>query len=175
MKKVFVNLSTAGDHKLDTSVVNGVSVQRTYFIGGGVKTAKIMRPEFVGADGSYEMVADEDVAYWQAQKTQLAHSDIAISITPLDITLSNATVRDNLASGGTVGTLATVDPKGTFVYSLVTGTGSDDNASFAIVGNALKTGIALDHTLKAAYTVRVCTTQEDGLTFEKAFAITVTA
>src|SRR5581483_11844743 len=55
---------------------------------------------------------------------------------PTDIQLSNAKVAENLAAGAPVGTFSSTDqdvPTQTFTYTLVSGTGSDDNASFQIV------------------------------------------
>jgi hypothetical protein len=53
---------------------------------------------------------------------------------PTDISLSNSTVSENQPSGTQVGTLSTTDPDtdNTFTYTLVSGAGSTDNASFTI-------------------------------------------
>ncbi|GAA2158486.1 cadherin domain-containing protein [Humibacillus xanthopallidus] len=95
---------------------------------------------------------------------------------PTDIALSNSSVPENKPSGTVVGTLSTTDPDAgdTFTYSLVAGTGSADNASFTISGSSLQTAGPFDFETKAAYSVRVRSTDSGGLTFEKAFTITVT-
>jgi hypothetical protein len=95
---------------------------------------------------------------------------------PTAIALSNSTVSENQPAGTTVGTLGTTDPDSgnTFVYSLVTGVGSDDNASFALNGNLLLTAAVFDYEAKNNYSIRVRTTDQGGLWFEKVFAITVT-
>ena len=61
---------------------------------------------------------------------------LAINSAPTDIALSPSSVAENQPSGTTVGTLSTTDPDAgnTFTYTLVSGTGSTDNASFTIVG-----------------------------------------
>ena len=66
--------------------------------------------------------------------------------TPTDITVSTSSVTENGVVGTVVGTLSTSDPDAgnTFTYSLVTGTGSTDNASFTIVGNQLRAAAAFD-------------------------------
>ena len=95
---------------------------------------------------------------------------------PTNITLSNASVAENQPLGTTVGTLGTTDPDSgnTFTYSLVSGTGSADNASFTIVGNTLKTAAVFDYETKTSYSIRVRTTDQGGLYYEKAFTIAIT-
>ena len=55
---------------------------------------------------------------------------------PTDIALSNSSVAENQAAGTAVGNLSSTDPDAgdTHTYSLVSGTGSEDNASFQVVG-----------------------------------------
>jgi hypothetical protein len=100
----------------------------------------------------------------------------AVNDAPTDIALSIATVAENQESGTEVGTLTTVDPDtgNTFTYTLVTGTGSTDNASFTITGDTLKTAAVFDYETKSSYSIRVRSTDAGGLWTEKAFTITVT-
>ena len=95
---------------------------------------------------------------------------------PTDISLSNNSVAENQPSGTTVGTLSTTDPDvgDTFTYTLVSGTGSDDNASFSIDGDVLKTAAIFDYETKSSYSIRVRSTDAESLYFEKQFNITVT-
>ncbi len=96
--------------------------------------------------------------------------------TPTDSALSGSTVAENLPSVTAVGTLSSTDPDAgdTFTYTLVSGTGSTDNAFFQIVGNTLRTAQPLDFETHAAYSIRVRTTDFGGLTFEKIYTIHVT-
>lgn len=75
-----------------------------------------------------------------------------------------------------MGALQTTDPdaNNTFTYTLVTGTGSTDNAKFSIRGNTLSVMIALDFEYAPMRSIRVRTTDQGGLSFEKSFTITVT-
>ena len=95
---------------------------------------------------------------------------------PTDISLSNASVAENQPVGTTVGTLSTTDPDSgnTFTYSLVTGTGSTDNASFTISGSTLQTAASFNYEAKSSYSVRIRSTDQGGLYTEKAFTINVT-
>ena len=97
--------------------------------------------------------------------------------TPTDITLSNNSIAENSPTTSTIGTFSTTDADtgDTFTYSLVSGTGSTDNASFTIDGNTLKlNNVSLDYETKNTYTIRVRTTDSGNATYEEAFTITVT-
>jgi VCBS repeat-containing protein len=96
--------------------------------------------------------------------------------TPLGISLSRLTVAENATVGTTVGTFTTNDPDAgdTHTYSLVSGTGSTDNASFTISGNSLRTATTFNRATKDTYNIRVQTTDSTGRTFQQTFVITVT-
>jgi hypothetical protein len=95
---------------------------------------------------------------------------------PTDILLSNSTIAENQPINTVVGTLSTTDPDAgnTFTYSLVSGAGDTDNTSFNISGNQLRTSAVFDFEIKNIYSIRIRTTDQGSLTFEKAFTITVT-
>src|SRR5207302_6617586 len=86
---------------------------------------------------------------------------------PTDIGLSHAAVDENQPSGTTVGTLSTTDPDAgdTHTYSLVSGTGSTDNASFQISGSTLQTAGPLDFEAGGTRSVRIRTDDGHGGTF----------
>ncbi|MGE5123550.1 MAG: hypothetical protein ACM3H7_03475 [Acidobacteriaceae bacterium] len=95
---------------------------------------------------------------------------------PTNIILSNSTIPENRPTNTVVGTLSTVDPNAgdTFTYSLVSGAGSTDNGSFNLSGNQLRSSAVFDYETKSSYSVRIRTTDNHGLFFEKAFTITIT-
>ena len=95
---------------------------------------------------------------------------------PTDILLSNSTIAENQPINTVVGTLSTTDPNAgdTFTYSLVSGAGDTDNPSFNISGNQLRTSAVFDYETKNSYSIRIRTTDQGGLFYEKAFTITVT-
>ena len=94
---------------------------------------------------------------------------------PTDVALSAAIVVENAAAGTVVGLFSTADTDAgdTFVYSLVTGSGDADNASFEIVGGALRTRGPVDHETGPVLSVRVRSTDSGGLSAERVFSITV--
>ncbi|MGL2994952.1 MBG domain-containing protein [Flavobacterium sp. TSSA_36] len=94
---------------------------------------------------------------------------------PTNITLSASAIDENIAANSTVGSLSSTDADSgnTFTYTLVAGTGSTDNASFNISGSNLRISASPDFETKSSYSVRIRTTDQGSLTFEKAFTITI--
>ena len=94
---------------------------------------------------------------------------------PTDISLSNSSVAENQSANTTVGALSTTDPDtgNTFTYSLVSGAGDTDNASFNISGDSLRTFAVFDYETKNSYAIRVRTTDQGGLYTEKVFTVAV--
>ncbi|MFZ5868627.1 MAG: DUF4347 domain-containing protein [Thermodesulfobacteriota bacterium] len=94
---------------------------------------------------------------------------------PTDIAMSNSTIGENQPIGTTVGVFSSYDTDGgpTYMYSLVAGAGSTDNASFSIVGNSLRTAAVFDFETKDSYSIRVRTDDGHGGTYEEIFTIAV--
>ncbi len=99
-----------------------------------------------------------------------------VNETPYALSLSNTSQVENTVTGTTIGTFSTsdVDSGDTFTYSLVSGTGDADNASFTISGTSLKNAIVFNYESKSSYSIRVRTTDANGLYYEGTFTITVT-
>ncbi len=99
-----------------------------------------------------------------------------IDLPPTDISLSASTVIEHVVANSAVGTLSSTDPDmagNTFTYQLAPGSGSADNGSFTITGNSLTINISPVYEVKNSYSIRISTTNSGGLSFEKAFTITV--
>ncbi|MEZ6135173.1 MAG: cadherin domain-containing protein [Pirellulaceae bacterium] len=94
---------------------------------------------------------------------------------PSTVDLSNSVVDENQVIGTVVGALATTDPdvNDSFTYTLVAGDGDADNAQFQIIGNELKTAAEFDFESQSSYTIRVRTTDLQGLFFETQLGIVV--
>ena len=101
---------------------------------------------------------------------------VAANQAPTDLALSSASILENVAAGATIGSLITTDPNpgNTFSYALVTGAGSTNNSLFTIdaTGN-LKSTAAFNFESNNSLSIRVRTTDQGGLFFEKSFAINV--
>jgi gliding motility-associated-like protein len=95
---------------------------------------------------------------------------------PTNISLSASSIAENNAVNAIVGSLSSTDPDAgnTHTYTLVSGAGSTDNATFSINGKSLKVNTSLNFEAKSSYSIRIKTTDAGGLSYEKVFAITVT-
>ena len=94
---------------------------------------------------------------------------------PSVVALSSTTVPENQPAGTNVGTFSVngASASTTFAYRLVSGTGSENNASFQIVGNVLKTRATFNYEVKNGYSIRVRSTDPSGLRTEQVFVINV--
>ncbi|WP_338647682.1 MBG domain-containing protein [Flavobacterium sp. KS-LB2] len=94
---------------------------------------------------------------------------------PTNITLSSSSINENIAANSTVGTLSSTDADSgnTFTYTLISGTGDTDNGAFNIIGNELKIIASPDFQTKSSYSIRIRTTGQGGLSFEKNYTITI--
>jgi len=95
---------------------------------------------------------------------------------PTDITLSKNTIAENSAINSLVGNFSSTDPNAlnTFTYSLVAGTGDSDNDLFTIQNNQLQTNAIFDYENNNTYTIRVRTTDQGNLFYEKPLTINIT-
>lgn len=95
--------------------------------------------------------------------------------TPTGIILSSQMISENVPLRTTIGRFSSVDAdvNNSFTYSLVSGTGSTDNASFLILGNELKTNTLINYETKSTYQIRVQTNDNSGGTFEQTFTLTI--
>jgi hypothetical protein len=94
---------------------------------------------------------------------------------PSDLTLSNTFLPENEPAGTLVGTLAYADPDigGGITFALVNGTGSDDNARFALSGDRLLTTAPFDFETQSTFSILVRATDDTGLSIERNFTITL--
>jgi hypothetical protein len=94
---------------------------------------------------------------------------------PTNIALTSNSIDENVSGNTTVGTLSTTDSDAgnTFTYTLVAGTGDTDNASFNISGANLRITASPNFETKNSYSVRIRTTDQGSLNFEKVFTITI--
>jgi hypothetical protein len=137
-----------------------------------------------GSTGNYSLTvyakyADWDAGYFynMANTPKIINFSIVpvANHAPTDIGLSNSTVPENRPIGTTVGTFSTTaqGTGDTFTYTLVAGSGSTDNGSFTIGGSNLQTAASFNYEVKSHYTIRVKSANQDNLSTQKVFAITV--
>ena len=94
---------------------------------------------------------------------------------PTNILLDCSSVEENLPVGTHVCYLTTQDPDAdnTFVYTLVSGTGSEDNGSFTISGSNLLTAVIFNYEVKSNFSIRVQSADQGELSTQKVFAINI--
>lgn len=94
---------------------------------------------------------------------------------PNDISLMGGTLTENSPINTTVGVLG-ASPSSDFIYTLVSGVGDTDNASFTISGSDLKNAVIPDYETKNSYSIRVRATRSDSgecATFEKNLTVNI--
>jgi hypothetical protein len=94
---------------------------------------------------------------------------------PASLTLSGTSVTDNLPAGTTVASLSSSEllTGGTFTYSLVSGTCSNDNASFTINGSTLRTAAVFDSLAKSSYQILLRVADQSGFTYDQPVTVNV--
>jgi len=94
---------------------------------------------------------------------------------PTDINLTPGNFKENLPQSSFIGAFTTVDKdtSDTFSYSFVN-QGTNDNASFIISGNELRTGSSFDFETKNLYVIEVQTRDLTGATFSRQLTVNVT-
>ncbi len=137
-----------------TSASASLAAQAAVTVGGGVFT------NVIPAQSVVTLVGVADVA----------------NAAPTDLSLSCATLAEHQPAGTGVGVFSTTDPDvgSSFTYTLVSGTGSANNASFSISGSNLLSATSFNYETQTAYSIRVRSTDQGGLYVEKALTITVT-
>ena len=126
----------------------------------------------------YRQVTQTDVTNNSLSSTiaSLSLGEVTSAVFMPNLILTASSIAENSPLGSKV-----IDLIGTnenvigeqFTYSLVSGTGSTDNASFKITGSELQTNTALDFEKKKSYSVRLRVTDGYGRFDEKVLAITI--
>lgn len=92
---------------------------------------------------------------------------------PTDIALSDTIFQDDLPAGGYVGKLSSIDTEDNkiFTYTLTEGEGAIHNELFTITDDLLQTKESFKCAADTTYFVRICTTDDGGLSFSKSFVL----
>ncbi|MFG0255246.1 MAG: cadherin repeat domain-containing protein, partial [Rhodopirellula sp. JB053] len=98
------------------------------------------------------------------------------NVAPTSIELDNDSVSDGAPAGTVVGSLTAIDTNlfDEHVFTLVSGDGDTDNASFTIVDGQLQTNFVADEATQSQYSIRVLAEDRYGLTVEQTLTINVT-
>lgn len=95
---------------------------------------------------------------------------------PNDLDLDRTDVDENVPSNTVVATISGLDPElatgDALTFSLPSG-GTNDNASFAIVGNQLQIRVSPDYENRTSYIINLVATDRGGNTYDETFTIAV--
>lgn len=145
----------------------------TIIVAGGSDTFTIeFNPSAIGTLSTTVNIANDDS---DENPYNFAIQGTGTNSAPTNISLSSSSINENVVGNSIIGTVSTTDPDvgNTFTYTLVSGTGSDDNASFNIDGSNLRISNSPNYEAKSSYSIRIRSTDQGGLYFEKSFSITI--
>ncbi|KEF41705.1 MAG: hypothetical protein ER33_10100 [Cyanobium sp. CACIAM 14] len=95
---------------------------------------------------------------------------------PTGLALSATAFDENIPDGSLIATLTSSDPETSpqsFTYALVAGAGDTDNLAFYVSGNELHITRSPDYERKSSYDIRLRTTDQTGLSFERSAQLAV--
>jgi len=153
------------DNQADSFMVN-----QTGFVNNGIKCSIT---NTITIPASYAtMPARAQQIIDQAGPTDIL---VTASNPPSELAISNTTIASKASANTFVGVLSAKDPDLTeFVsYSLVTGTGSSDNALFKISRDSLYTNAVMTNSTSLTRMIRLRATDLKGLWVEKSFTLTL--
>ena len=112
---------------------------------------------------------------WQNIEDSFNLNVISNDQAPTDLSLSNNEISENLGTNTLIGTLSTTAPNitNTFNYSLVSGTGSNDNSLFTIIDNQLISNAIFNYEIRNNYSIRIRTTDQNGLFYEEVLEVNI--
>ncbi|QHU98948.1 cadherin domain-containing protein [Synechocystis sp. CACIAM 05] len=94
---------------------------------------------------------------------------------PTDLSLDSTSIDENVSDNSFVGTFSSIDPNDgdTFTYSFVDGDGDTDNNAFTIASDRLTINQSPNFEGQSNYNIRVRTSDQGGLFFDKELTITI--
>jgi hypothetical protein len=169
--------SDSNTTSLPTGLTVGTTAVAVGFTGAGNETDNAEYSGTTFGGPAALLAAVGDAANWTKSNSRISftYQDFVFNSAPTAIGLSHNTLVEGEPIGSMIGTFSTIDPDlaDTHTYTLVSGDGSEDNASFTIDGNLLKSAEVFDFEVKDSYTIRVRTTDAGGLFAEQALTISI--
>lgn len=159
---IFTLVTGTGDSDNESFNIAGNTLRATASLDFEAKSAYTIRVRATDAGGL-------------TTEKSFVISVLNVNETPVDISINTNAIDENAGANAVVGGLSTIDPDSgnTFSYTLANGTGDTDNAAFNIDGSNLRASSSFDFETKSSYTVRIRSTDQDGLFTEKAFIVSV--
>ena len=166
----------ASDFQVATTGTATASVNTVTQVDGKTYTVNV---NGISGEGTIGLNAKDDDSIIDAATNALASAFTGevytTNFVATDIALSTASIQENNAVGAEIGAFSTTDADAgdSHTYTLVSGTGDADNASFTITGNKLLAAEVFDFETKNNYSIRVKTDDSFGGTYEEVFTIEV--
>jgi large repetitive protein len=106
---------------------------------------------------------------------QLTVNITNVNEAPTKLVLDVDRVAENSPIGTLIGKLTSTDPDAgdTHVYSLITGTGDQDNAKFSVTSNELRLNFVPDFEAQSVYHLRLQTKDAGGLTWQQELTVNI--
>ena len=167
--KYNITIGTLEDVKLGSLANNGGSTQTMALLEGSMA----INAGDPGVTNGTDQRGEARVKRGRMDIGAYESDFMPVNQVPTDINLSDNSVEENKDAGTTVGTFSSVDFNGddSFTYALVGE--SNDNSSFTVDGDVLKTAAKFNYKTKKSYLIRVQTDDGNGGTFAKDFTINV--
>ena len=145
----------------NTTVAGAAGAGACGFGGGACPTAATAGSALDTTPGVFDHSGSHACAVWSSAPTSLSFAPVVLE--------------ENRPAGTAAGSFSATDPDAgdTFTYSLVSGAGSEHNASFSISGSQLLTAAPLDFETRAVYNIRVRVTDSYGRYREETFSVTI--
>lgn len=114
-------------------------------------------------------------AYGRFDEKSLSISITDVNEMPSAMAITKSNLYESNTINQVVGALSTTDQDAgdSHTYSLVSGTGSTDNAAFNVSGNQIRASQVFSFATKNSYSIRVRTTDKGGLSFEKVYTVSI--
>jgi methionine-rich copper-binding protein CopC len=166
----------ASDFQVATTGTATASVNTVTQVDGKTYTVNV---NGISGEGTIGLNAKDDDNIIDAATNALASAFTGevytTNFVATDIALSTASIQENNAVGAEIGAFSTTDADAgdSHTYTLVSGTGDADNASFTITGNKLLAAEVFDFETKNSYSIRVKTDDSFGGTYEEVFTIEI--
>lgn len=168
-----VNDPDPGDiHAL--SLVSGVGDSNNLAFDISSNQLIVSTPFDINIQSSYSIRVQADDGfggiYQKAFMLTITNSNDA----PTNIVLSPASFNENIPVGSAISTISTIDADSndSFSYSFVN-QGSNDNASFIIAGDELRTSVPIDFESKSLYIIELQTRDAAGATYSRQLTLNV--
>ncbi|WP_339605846.1 Ig-like domain-containing protein [uncultured Roseivirga sp.] len=158
---------------LDDIIVVGGTASSFVVVDADTYTFSVTSTNSSATVNIEEGVAIDVVGNYNTASNSLS---LVFNLAPTNLMLSNTSVSENNSIGQLIGNLSTTDADATdtHTYSLASGTGATDNASFTVAGNKLQAAEIFDFEIKTTYSIRIKTDDGRGGTYEKQFTISIT-